>query len=381
MQRAAQQPTDGRPVRSQLLSSKQHHPRAGDFDIGSEVWVPRIHGKRRFGSWCVVKARNNGCLIVDVPTVDDEAEEPLQSVPMTLLQSEAEKHAAGPAGAVLTQLRELTAKHAALQSELHATKAKVRILEAAAAGAAGTIVVHNKKRPLAHAAKAEEEEVAISPPSDASGTAMVVWTARAGRARKRRCRPRGEDDQEEEDAAEPAPASQHSVSTRHCTKHEHCTRKNRHPGCCKIRPPLDSGGSLQDGEADDDVAIVESDEADGLAEEEEEEEEGDDEVVATWSKLALRCGITMGALTDPARLSGCAHRGLCNFTALRGRHDRRCPIAGCPATLKRCGDLVRDNALRATIKALPPNQREHVWVHADGERVRTSPPKGCGGRR
>jgi len=85
--------------------------------------------------------------------------------------------------------------------------------------------------------------------------------------------------------------------------------------------------------------------------------------------MALKCAVSHEPLTQPTRLSGCEHRAKCNWDSLRlMSRSQRCPIHGCKAvargTLKaRERELVRDEALGAALRAIPPRVQD-VWIHS-----------------
>ena len=92
---------------------------------------------------------------------------------------------------------------------------------------------------------------------------------------------------------------------------------------------------------------------------------------SNWDRLDLRCAISMMPLTDPAMGSACRHRGSCDYQTLRrwvgrvcGSQQKVCPMAGCSAPLARTRDVLRDEKLRAALRALP-SLPEAVWVRGD----------------
>ena len=92
-----------------------------------------------------------------------------------------------------------------------------------------------------------------------------------------------------------------------------------------------------------------------------------------WERLELRCAISFQRLTDPAKGASCTHRSCCNFGCLKSHvsRARACPIAGCDAPMPRSHDVQRDDALRASLAAVPASV-DVVWLR--GTEVRTTPP-------
>ena len=104
-----------------------------------------------------------------------------------------------------------------------------------------------------------------------------------------------------------------------------------------------------------------------------------------WERLELRCAISFQRLTDPAKGASCTHRSCCNFGDLTAYVSRQkeCPIAGCSAPLTRSRGVERDDALRASLAAVPAAV-DVVWRR--GAVVRSTaptaaPPKVAGGKR
>ena len=98
------------------------------------------------------------------------------------------------------------------------------------------------------------------------------------------------------------------------------------------------------------------------------------ECMEGWEQLELRCAISFMPLTDPAKGSSCAHTSRCNYETLRqhvSRH-RACPMAGCEALVRRTHDVVRVDALRAQLEALPDGTRT-VWRR--GGEIRSTQPE------
>ena len=98
------------------------------------------------------------------------------------------------------------------------------------------------------------------------------------------------------------------------------------------------------------------------------------EVMEEWEQLELRCAISFLPLTDPARGSSCAHLSRCNFDMLWQHVSRHhaCPMAGCEAPMRRTRDVVRDDALRAKLEALPDGTQT-VWRR--GHEIRSTQPQ------
>ena len=93
------------------------------------------------------------------------------------------------------------------------------------------------------------------------------------------------------------------------------------------------------------------------------------EVNPTWRELSLRCVYSFSRLTDPATLPGCTHPSCCNFEALQAslkRPQRVCPVAGCMTRAVRPRDVIRDDALREAITALPASA-ESCWLRGAAE--------------
>ena len=103
---------------------------------------------------------------------------------------------------------------------------------------------------------------------------------------------------------------------------------------------------------------------------------GEVELLEEWEEVPTRCCISLAPLVDPAKGRGCTHRARCNFDLLRSyvSRARACPLAGCEASLTRSHDIVRDEALKAQLSAVP-NDVDVVWVRGGlGGEVRTERP-------
>jgi len=98
------------------------------------------------------------------------------------------------------------------------------------------------------------------------------------------------------------------------------------------------------------------------------------EVMEEWEALELRCAISFLPLTDPAKGSSCAHVSRCNFDMLWQHVSRHhaCPMAGCEAPMRRTRDVVRDDALRAKLDALPDGTQT-IWRR--GDEIRSTQPE------
>ena len=98
------------------------------------------------------------------------------------------------------------------------------------------------------------------------------------------------------------------------------------------------------------------------------------EVMEEWEALELRCAISFLPLTDPAKGSSCAHVSRCNFDMLWQHVSRHhaCPMAGCDAPMRRTRDVVRDDALRAKLEALPDGTQT-IWRR--GDEIRSTQPE------
>ena len=92
--------------------------------------------------------------------------------------------------------------------------------------------------------------------------------------------------------------------------------------------------------------------------------------------LELRCALTHQRLTDPGKLSRCAHPPRCNVEDLRQfvSRTKTCPIAGCMAPLARSRDVERNAVLGALLCQLPLSTTV-VWLRGDA--VHTKPPAGA----
>lgn len=100
-------------------------------------------------------------------------------------------------------------------------------------------------------------------------------------------------------------------------------------------------------------------------------ESGGCEVVcelANWKQLPLRCSISHQRLLDPAHMSACTHLPTCNYGALVAyvARCRQCPVAGCTAQGLRSRSVMRDDALREGICALPATARSCLARIRDG---------------
>ena len=329
MRRSATAPSEyGRPRRAHPVSGKGKGrlPKPQDFGLGEEVYVPRVDGRGQlFGSWCTVTRQVQGAVIVSVPKLDVDEED--QRVPMSLLIKEAERQAAGPAGEALKKLHALQAQVANLSGELRRAQAEIKRLRHQPV-APGALVPYQPpvggKRSCGRGAASgisTEHEHLISPADDGgASTALVVWTGTRARKRQR-------------------------------------AEKLLHAAAWK------EAGDASGDDDEDEVAA-------GGAPVSDDDDNDDDDVLPTWTKVPLRCAVTCARLTDPGRFAGCSHPARCNFSALRGK--RACPLYGCSAVMRRCADLVRDDALRAAIERAPSSAQD-AWISARG-RVRLAPP-------
>ena len=97
----------------------------------------------------------------------------------------------------------------------------------------------------------------------------------------------------------------------------------------------------------------------------------------SWQLLPLRCCYSLEPLDDPARCSHCLHPSRCNYSSLLSclNATRACPVSGCSvgeASILRSRDIIRDDALREALAALPPST-ESCWVRGRAE-VRLEAP-------
>ena len=97
----------------------------------------------------------------------------------------------------------------------------------------------------------------------------------------------------------------------------------------------------------------------------------------SWQLLPLRCCYSLEPLDDPARCSHCLHPSRCNYSSLLSclNATRACPVSGCSvgeASILRSRDIIRDDALREALAALPPSA-ESCWVRGRAE-VRLEAP-------
>ena len=85
-----------------------------------------------------------------------------------------------------------------------------------------------------------------------------------------------------------------------------------------------------------------------------------------WRKLTLRCCYSQARLSDPARCMACAHPSECNYSALIEcmATTRTCPVDGC--SVRHAREIVRDDALREAIAALP-SATETCWLRGHTE--------------
>lgn len=271
--------------------------RASDFSVGEEILVPRQHDSgETFQTWCRVTRVVRDKVFVDVPKEGEQA------ITMMLLQRLAEQLNEGSGGALLSEVRRLTAENARLTAQLHSEQRSRELRTEQSA----------RSRAL----------VAVAPMPSVSGwsdgydvtdevsttTAIVPWeppqTASRARAQRRRA-----------------------------------------------------------------TTVVDA--SDGVEEQEEEELE-EVGVTSGWEKLELRCAVTWQRLTDPAKLSGCAHAAKTNYEALRNS-GTVCPVLGCTAQLRQ-RNIVRDTALRTKLKRVRSGVTA-VWI--SGDRLTTRPPGGA----
>ena len=201
----------------------------------------------------------------------------------------------------------------------------------------------------------------------------------------------------QQEGVEGAAAAQ--TAARPCCRSKQCSKPRGHPGWCDKRravaqeeeqrtqpakrvrrrlptsPPAKRVKILKPGKAGPSRAqprVAAS--TVSLSDDEAEEGVEDVQCEVSWARLPLKCALTLQRLTDPAKAAPCQHLACCNYDALRrlagqivGRRGgvQMCPMHGCPAKLRRTGDIVRDDALAALLRDVP----EHVdvgWVR-DGE--------------
>jgi hypothetical protein len=110
-------------------------------------------------------------------------------------------------------------------------------------------------------------------------------------------------------------------------------------------------------------------------------EEEDDDVVEVgcsgWLKVPLKCVLSLGRLTDPAKSLACRHPPRCNFAELRdyAMRTKACPVAGCDARVQRTHDVVRDDGLREQLGRLSSATIDEIWLSsADGGVREEEPP-------
>ena len=99
-----------------------------------------------------------------------------------------------------------------------------------------------------------------------------------------------------------------------------------------------------------------------------------------WTRLELRCALSLQRLVDPAKGSACTHMPRCNYNTLRdyvrsqtvcSSLRGQCPIAGCKARLLRTSCIERADLLRRRLAELPADAMA-AWVSDD--QVSLDPP-------
>ena len=86
-----------------------------------------------------------------------------------------------------------------------------------------------------------------------------------------------------------------------------------------------------------------------------------------WQQFHIVCQYSRERLTDPAKISSCRHPACCNFAALQSCLSSMhvCPVVGCDVKSTSLR-VVRDDALREAIAALPPTV-EACWLRGTAE--------------
>ena len=111
-------------------------------------------------------------------------------------------------------------------------------------------------------------------------------------------------------------------------------------------------------------------------ESEEEVDESDCVMVGapSWQALTLRCCYSFMRLADPARCFSCTHPACCNYDSLVAcvHTTGACPVIGCQVRTRRSSAVVRDDALRVALLALPASAQT-CWVRGQAE-IRLEPP-------
>ena len=94
----------------------------------------------------------------------------------------------------------------------------------------------------------------------------------------------------------------------------------------------------------------------------------------SWQALTLRCCYSFMRLADPARCFSCTHPACCNYDSLVAcvHTTGACPVIGCQVRTRRSSAVVRDDALRVALLALPASAQT-CWVRGQAE-IRLEPP-------